>query len=82
MENHKPLNREINRKNGQFKPVNDSKKEEFKPPSSANVEKNYTRKQVVEVIEELLERRELLIDAMENEDTYWDGDALLSLIES
>jgi len=42
---------------------------------------NYTREEVVKIIETLLEFPDQLIDATMNENTDWDAESLLGLVE-
>lgn len=45
-------------------------------------DKKYTREEVINIIDELLQRPDLIIDATNNEHTEWNAESLLYMAES
>lgn len=45
------------------------------------VQETFTRAEVVKIIDELLQRPDILIDAVQNENTDYDSESLLDFVE-
>jgi hypothetical protein len=44
-------------------------------------QQTFTRKQVIELVDKILENPDEIIDFLENEDSAWDGEQLIELAE-